>query len=465
MGEYIVSKRKESFLQGVIYLMVSQIVMKILGMIYSLYLTNKRGFGDEGNAICMAGFQVYALFLGLCSFGVSNAMSKMISESLELGDEKTCSKILKLSLVIFTTIAFGLCFILYFGADFIATNILSISSSSDILKILAPSLVFSTVESVFRGYFNGINKISISAKSSIIEQVLKTIFTIVFVETIGNLTNFNTEIMAKGSMLAASIATISSFLYSFIQYKKVSKTQVFKKTRPKTTKIILTEMFSILIPISITSLLMILENNIDSVTIVRLLKNKIGEIEARKIYGIITSKVNLLLNLPLALNGAISVSLIPEISRNIVKGKNGKVEKSINFSILITLIISIPITLLYMIFADDIMKLLYPNAPKGGSLLRLGAVTIVISCLTQNISGILQGVGNSKTHLYSVAIGMTVKLILNILLISNDRLLENGAIISTLISDTIIFNIMYIKLRKSFERKKVWKKALAVEKQ
>ena len=224
-------------------------------------------------------------------------------------------------------------------------------------------------------------------------------------------------------------------------------------------------MFSILIPISITSLLMILENNIDSVTIVRLLKNKIGEIEARKIYGIITSKVNLLLNLPLALNGAISVSLIPEISRNIVKGKNGKVEKSINFSILITLIISIPITLLYMIFADDIMKLLYPNAPKGGSLLRLGAVTIVISCLTQNISGILQGVGNSKTHLYSVAIGMTVKLILNILLISNDRLLENGAIISTLISDTIIFNIMYIKLRKSFERKKVWKKALAVEKQ
>ena len=44
--------------------------------------------------------------------------------------------------------------ILYFGADFISENILSIPESSDILKILAPSIVFSTTEAVFRGYFN-----------------------------------------------------------------------------------------------------------------------------------------------------------------------------------------------------------------------------------------------------------------------------------------------------------------------
>ena len=320
------AKRKESFLQGIIYLMFSQIIMKILGMVYSLYLTNKRGFGDEGNAICMAGFQVYALFLGICSFGVSNAISKMISESLEIGDEENCNKILKISLVLFTTIGFVLCLILYNGAEFIATKILSINASCDILKILAPSIVFSTVESVFRGYFNGINKISISAKSATIEQILKTIFTIIFVELIGNVTDFNTELMAKGSMLAASIATISSFLYSFIKYKKLNIVKYGINNKIKSSREILREMLSILIPISITSILMVMENNIDSITIVRLLKDKLGEIEARKIYGIITSKVNLLLNLPLALNGAISVSLIPEISRNIIKANNLKVE-------------------------------------------------------------------------------------------------------------------------------------------
>ena len=208
------TKRKESFLQGIIYLMTSQVIMKVLGMVYSLYLTNKKGFGDEGNAICMAGFQVYALFLGICSFGVPNSISKMVSESLEIGDEKNCFKIIKIALVVFTTMSFIFCMILYFGAEFISVHILSIDASEDILKILAPSIVFSAVEAVFRGYFNGINKISISARSSVLEQILKTIFTIIFVEKVGELTNFDTIIMAKVSMLSASLATISSFLYS-----------------------------------------------------------------------------------------------------------------------------------------------------------------------------------------------------------------------------------------------------------
>ena len=147
-------KRKENFWQGIIYLMFSQIIIRILGMIYSLYLTNKKGFGDEGNAICMAGFQIYALFLGICALGIPNAVSKMISESFEIGDINACKKILKVSLIVFTAIGFCFCLVLYYFSDFIAVYILSIDSSGDILKILAPSIVFSTVEAVFRGYFN-----------------------------------------------------------------------------------------------------------------------------------------------------------------------------------------------------------------------------------------------------------------------------------------------------------------------
>ena len=445
--------KKETFLQGAIYLMISQVIIKILGMIYSLYLTNKNGFGDEGNAICMAGFQIYALFLGVCAIGIPNALSKMIAESIGIGDESTCKKILKISLVLFTGVGFVFCLILYFGAGFIANHLLSIEASKDILKILAPSVVFSTVEAVFRGYFNGVNKISISAKIATLEQILKTILTIFLVELIGEATNFDTELMAKGSMLAASIATISSFVYSFIQYKRIRKVTESGYTvlKARNTKEILIELFSILIPISITSVLMILENNIDSFTIVRLLKDKMGESEARKIYGIITSKVNLIVGLPMALNGAISVSLIPEISRSIVQSNKINLEKNINFSFLVTLIISVPIMLGIMFYAETIMKFLYPNAPRGAELLRLAATTIVFTSITQNISGILQGIGNSKTHLYSVTIGMIFKIVLNFVLISNEKFLEKGAIISSLIADIIIFYIMYRKLKKSFD--------------
>ena len=39
--------KKEGFMQGVLSLMFSQVIIKILGLVYSMYLINKEGFGDE----------------------------------------------------------------------------------------------------------------------------------------------------------------------------------------------------------------------------------------------------------------------------------------------------------------------------------------------------------------------------------------------------------------------------------
>ena len=68
------------FINGIISLVISQILIKIFGVIYSIYLTNKTGFGDEGNAIYMSGYQIYALLLTISSIGVPNAISKLIAE-------------------------------------------------------------------------------------------------------------------------------------------------------------------------------------------------------------------------------------------------------------------------------------------------------------------------------------------------------------------------------------------------
>ena len=48
--------KKQGFMQGVMALMFSQLIIKLLGLVYKLYLTNREGFGDEGNAIYSAGF-------------------------------------------------------------------------------------------------------------------------------------------------------------------------------------------------------------------------------------------------------------------------------------------------------------------------------------------------------------------------------------------------------------------------
>jgi stage V sporulation protein B len=305
------------------------------------------------------------------------------------------------------------------------------------------------MNSVLKGYYNGLGQIDISAKIQIIEQIIKTVLTIIIVEIISRYTNFNTSLMAEGSMIAASFATILSLAYSINKYRKL---RIITSTSAKKGIImILKEILSLSIPISISSFMMVLEGNIDSITIIRILKEKLGESKAQEIYGIITSKVNLLVGLPGSLIGAIAMCLIPEISRlNAVYAKE-KMKIKIDLAMQITLFISVPITLLMIIFSNEIMQFLYPNASKGAELLKLGAITIPFVSLTQIMSGILQGLGDAKYYLKVITIGIMFKLIFNIILIS--EFLGKGAIISSLIVDMIIFSLIFIHIKKIIGKK------------
>ena len=76
--------KAEGFMKSVLVLMISQIAIKLLGFVYRVYLTNRQGFGDEGNAIYSGGYQIYALLLTISSIGVPNAISKLVSEKVAI---------------------------------------------------------------------------------------------------------------------------------------------------------------------------------------------------------------------------------------------------------------------------------------------------------------------------------------------------------------------------------------------
>ena len=76
--------KKETFLQGDITFIFSQVLIKLLGLIYTLYLTNRSGFGDRGNGIVAAGYQIYAMLLTISSIGVPNAISKLVAERVAI---------------------------------------------------------------------------------------------------------------------------------------------------------------------------------------------------------------------------------------------------------------------------------------------------------------------------------------------------------------------------------------------
>ena len=77
-------EKKDGFMLGVLSLMLSQVLIKLLGLVSKIFLTNKKGFGDIGNGIYGSGYQIYAMLLTISSIGVPNAIAKLISEKCKV---------------------------------------------------------------------------------------------------------------------------------------------------------------------------------------------------------------------------------------------------------------------------------------------------------------------------------------------------------------------------------------------
>ena len=446
--------KKETFMQGIVALIFSQIIIKCVGLLYRLYLTNKEGFGDRGNAIYGSGFQIYALLLTLSSVGVPSAISKLISEKTAVGDNKGAHRIFKISLVTFGIIGFiGTC-ILFFKAKFIAITWLQIPEAELTLIALSPSIFFVSIASTIRGYFNGKGLLKITAKSQTVEQIFKTTLTIVIVEIVGIFSNLNTEIMAAAANLATALSTVVSFSY-LIMYYILKRKEMYQEIRSSVNvkreriKVILKRILAVSIPISLSAILCAINKNIDSVTVIRLLKTFITEEQAKIQYGILNGKVDTLITLPLSFNIAFATVLVPAVAGYMANGQKQKAKEKISFSILISILIGIPCTIGMYAYSKEILELLFPNASAGVSILQISSITIIFTMLMQTITGALQGIGKVILPVISLIIGVTCKLIVNLILIRIPAIGINGAVIGTIVCYVIADGISLYGLIKN----------------
>ncbi len=445
--------RKETFIQGILALMFSQVLIKIFGLIQTLYLTNREGFGDKGNSIYMNGYHIYALLLAISSIGVPNAIAKLISERLALGDNKGAQRIFRIAFATFAVIGFIGTLFLFFGANYIANNFLYVPEAEFTIKTLSPAIFFVSISSVMRGYFNGRQEMAATSKSQTFEQVFKTVLTVVLVELAVFMTNQNTVVMATFATIATSLATILSFIYLF-RFYKIARRDINVENKPGvetekgSVKSIVKKILGVSIPISISSILSSINKNVDSFTVVRLLKPKLGE-KANELYGILSGKVDILTSMPLAFNIAFATALVPAISAARVKNDKETINNRISFSLLVTLLIGLPCTVGMLVYADGILNLLFPAESAGAMLLAISALTIFFTALAQTINGALQGLGKVKVPAIALGCGVFVKLIANLVLIPIEGIYANGAAIGSVLCHIVSFSIVYYTLRKT----------------
>ena len=446
--------KKETFLQGILVLVFSQVLIKVLGLVQTLYLTNRKGFGDSGNAIYMGSYQIYALLLSISSIGIPNAISKLVSERIAIGDNSGAHKVFKVALLTFGIIGMVGTLLLFFGAGFISNFWLEIPESKITLMILSPGVFFVAISSVFRGYFSGRQQMKATANAQSFEQFWKTLLTIIFVEIAVVLTSRNTVYMAAAATAATSMAILFSFIYLYRFYKVERKFISIKneqgvKAENKTIKSIVKTILWISIPISLTAILSTLNKLVDSMTVVKMLKPILGEETAKIKYGILSAKVDILTSLPLAFNVAFATALVPAISAAAAQRDYDTINKRISFSLLLSLLIGLPCTAGMFLYSREILLLLFPYASAGGTLLAISAFTIIFTILAQTINGILQGFGKVRVPVIALGVGVIAKVIANVVLMPIDGIYENGAAIGSVLCHLISFIIVYVVLIKT----------------
>lgn len=452
--------KRNSFAGNVLMLMFANIFIKVLGLVYRLAITNVKGFGDLGNGYYSAGYQVYAVLLIISSQGIPGAVSKLVSAKVAKGEYKGAHRIFKVALFVFGIIGLISSLILFFASDFIATNMLNVPDVTYVLKVLSPAIFFVCVSAVIRGYFAGLGTMAASSTSQSLEQVFNCVLTITFVYS---LVGKDAYIMAAGGNVSTTLAVLISFSYLLLFYKR-NINKYTENTNDKVTddnKKIAKLIIMTAIPLTIGSVISVVTSFIDTMTVSNCIQIAYQDIlptkallekEAMKAAGIL-SKVDTLVNLPLAVNLSFYSVLIPEIT-GLMERKNFKeAAKKISSSIATSLFIIIPCAVGFITLAHEILKMLYPNASTGALVLQIMSMTMIIVAINHTLQGSLFGLGKMYVPALALLCGSIVKIALNMVLISNPNIGMYGAPISSFVCQSVTFLIIFITLKKSIKFK------------
>ena len=464
-------ENSRSFMNNVAVILMSQLIVKIFGMVYRIVITNIDGFGDEGLGFYNVGFQIYTLLLAISSVGIPNAISKMVSERVALDDYKGAHKIFKTALLLFSVIGIATTCVLFFGADIFAKYLIKIDGSQYVMRALAPSLFFVCVSSVIRGYFTGMRNMRATSNSQVLEQLFKCTLTIVFVYMSVGLAP---EIMASWANFATSVATVLSLLYLMYFYYK-RKSDIYNninnshgETLSLSKRSLMKSILMLSVPISLGSIITAVNRVIDTATVSRGIEIAFNSLipahgsvtailnptteqmtkEIARLSGLL-SKSDILYNMPLAVNFAFATVLVPSVAGALAVKDYKEAASKINYSLLISILIILPCSIGLITLAEPIYKIIYFSAAEGYELLQLVSVSLIFAALAQTMTGSLQGIGKVYVPAISLLFGCIAKIILNVLLIRIPSVNIYGAAISSIACQFISCGICFAVLAKN----------------
>lgn len=419
-------KKSSGFLQQGAILAAASIIVRIIGLVYRIPLTNI--IGNEGNGFYSCAFEVYNIALLLSSYSLPLAVSKLVSARVAKGERKNAYRVFKGAMIFAISVGFVIGLIVFFGAGVIAEHVMTLPLSAYALRVLAPCLFIVAVMGVMRGYFQGLGTTMPTAISQVLEQIVNAIVSIAaasYLFKVGaklaktkNIDSLGAAYGAAGGTLGTVMGALTAFIFMifvFLVYKKILNRQMKRDMNHRTEGY--EKVFKVLLLTILPVVMSTAVYNISSV-IDQGVFNKIMAIqgstqnEYAALWGIYSGKYRVLINVPLGVANALAASVIPSLTAAVTSGARKEVHNKIHLAVRFAMIIAIPSFVGFTVLASPILQLLFSDAHKTPAyVMMIGAISVVFYCLSTITNAILQGINHMTAPIHNAAKALVIHLV------------------------------------------------------
>ncbi len=430
------------FFKNSIILSLGSVLSKIIGAIYRIPLTNM--LGGFGLGLYQMIFPVYSVLLDFSGAGVPSALSKLISEYNGTDREEERLKLLKNALILL--FIFGIICTLFMGGMSKVLSFLQGNKNAYMGYIaLAPAVVLVSIISCYRGYFQGdLNNVP-TAVSQVTEQIVKLAFGLIFVKLLLP----NIPLAVAGATFAVTLSEVFSLIELIVIFQATKNKKIKYKWNKKEFLSHVKKILKIVIPITLTSIIIPLSQLIDSFLIINLIGKYSSD--ATSLYGLLSGAVMTVINLPVSVCYGVAVSAIPLIAKARSKKDETSEKKNVKYSILLTFLIALPSMAFCYLFAPFITNLLFRNLSGFEKLtviklLKLSSVNIVLLSFVQTTNAVLIAKNAVYIPVINLSVGVVSKIILNVILLHIKTLNIYGGAIAVIVCYLLagILNLLYI---------------------
>ncbi len=423
--------KSQTFLKGALILSIAGAISKFLGAFYRIPLA--RMIGDVGMGLYQMAYPIYTVVLALATAGVPVALSYIIARNETEGRSGDTKRIFRIALVVLFLFGLVLTALVMLLASFLSKHVLFDHRSYYPIIAIAPAIFFSCLLAVFRGFFQGFQKMMPTAVSQVIEQIFRITAILVLAAM---LFPYGLEYAVSGATFGAAVGGFFSllFLIGFYFYFK-SNLHVDNPlliTSGKSYQELSKEFIRLTIPVSLGAVVLPLVQAIDMIIVPgRLIA--LGLSNATALYGQLTGMAAILIGLPTIFTISIATSLVPAISSAFASKSKDIIRSQINTALRAGMIISFPCAAGLFILAFPICDLLY-KVPEAGVALEPLAFSCIILAAFQLSSAGLQGIGRPEIAMLNLGITGIFKIIFNYTLTSIPSLNIKGAAIGTVLA-------------------------------